>query len=254
MDNINILEILKLDIEYIDENSFRDSDIKYKINSLCNLKPDVCEITTKINESKIEKLKLEIRQRINMYNNDLYIFKKLKELYDKDEDASKNIYLKFGRDKNNNLIALYFNIDKFVINKSSNIYLLHNKWSYYNRTVLFLQYEKFNSYGKGRRIGNNDCGYALICDFIVKHKRLGHGTFMLSNLESILRQVNKKIRHINSNVDYDDCEINEVIAVNGMVCSGDGISYKELVKFYNKNGYPTYHNGYIEDKDIYKEI
>lgn len=77
---------------------------------------------------------------------------------------------------------------------------------------------------------------------------------MLSNLETILHKVNKRISYRNRNIDNDDRTINEIVAVNGMLGPGEDTTYEDLVKFYNKNGYPTYSNGYIEDRNIYKEI
>lgn len=77
---------------------------------------------------------------------------------------------------------------------------------------------------------------------------------MLSNLEPILKEVNKKIRHKNRNISYDDRIINEIAAVNGMVCPGSDTSYEGLVKFYNKNGYPTYDSNNMRNRNLYKEI
>lgn len=77
---------------------------------------------------------------------------------------------------------------------------------------------------------------------------------MLSNLEYIIKEVNKKIKYINRNIKSVDQNMKEIVGINGMVCPGSNISYTDLVKFYNQNGYPTYDNGYIEDKNIYKEI
>ena len=77
---------------------------------------------------------------------------------------------------------------------------------------------------------------------------------MLSNLDPIIREANKKIRYINRNIKLIYRNIKERVAINGMVCHGSNISYADLVKFYNKNGYPTYHNGQIEDRNRYKEI
>ena len=71
---------------------------------------------------------------------------------------------------------------------------------------------------------------------------------------NIFLRVNKRIRYINRNIDDLDREKNEIIAVNGMICPGSDTTYGGLVEFYNKNGYPTYSTGHVENRNIYKKI
>lgn len=254
IENESLEEVLKFDMEVIDECEIYYDDTEHKKMLQCKLNPDVCEINMRINQSKLEKLDSELKEKINLYNNDISVLYKLKNHYIKADKISKEMYLKFGRDKNNNLIGLYFDIDDFINRKLSTVYLFTQEQEYFYPSVLFLKYEDYLEYGPRRYINEKDKGYALICDFRVKTKRIGHGTFMLSNIEPILKKVNKKIRYINRNVVYDDRIMFEIAAVNGMVGPGEDTSYEDLVKFYNQNGYPTYSNGRIENKNIYKEI
>lgn len=254
IENENLEAILELDMKEIEEYNINYDDIKYKVKSICELNPDVCKSNIKINIYKLEKLDREIKEKIDLYNKDLLVLEKLKKHCLKEKEIHKEVYLKFGRDRNNNLIALYFDIEKFVKSNLSTVYLFTQNQDYFNPSVLFLKYENYLGYGPKRYINEKDNGYTLICDFRVVEKRIGHGTFMLSNIVPILKEVNKKIRYINRNLNYDDLIINEIVAVNGMVCPGSDISYEDLVKFYNKNGYPTYDNRYIKDRNIYKEI
>lgn len=250
----SIEKILKFKMEEINEDNIDYEDAKYKKKTLCKLNPDVCKINIKLEKSKLEKLDKEVKSKIDLYNKDLLVLEKLKNHYLSNEEVSKDIYLKFGRDKNDDLIALYFDVKKFIKNKSSIIYLFSQNQDFFNPSVLFLKYEDYIEYGPRRYINEKNNGYALICDIRIVNKRIGHGTFMLSNIEPIIKKVNKDIRYINKNIEYDDYIINEIVAVNGMICPGSDTTYDDLVKFYNINGYPTYSNGNIENRNIYKEI
>lgn len=257
LESEDIDKILEFNIEKINEYNIDYDDRDLKRNSLCKFNPDVCNINIKLENEKLYKLNKQIKEKISLYNEDLLVLEKLKKHYQSNNDASKDIYIKFKRDKKDNLIGLYFDIEKFVKDEMSNIYLFSKNTPDFCPSVLFLMYKRYiqhsvlveKSYKRSR-----DYGYALICDFLVKDKRLGHGTFMLSNLEPILYKVNKRIRYMNRNIDNDDRIINEIVAVNGTLGPGDNTTFDDLVEFYNNNGYPTYSNGHIENKNIYKEI
>ena len=257
LESEDIDKILNFNIEKINEYNIDYDYRELKKNSLCKFNPDVCSINIKLESDKLDKLNKEVKEKISLHNNDLLVLEKLKKHYKKNDSVSKDIYIKFTRDKNNDLIGLYFDIEKLVKDKMSNIYLFSKNTDYLYPSVLILQYRNYIEYSvpiKNSYRREFDYGYALICDFLVKDKRIGHGTFMLSNLETILHKVNKRISYINRNIGNNDCTIKEIVAVNGMLGPGADTTYEDLVKFYNKNGYPTYSNGYIENRHIYKEI
>lgn len=250
----NLEKILNLNMKQIEDYSRDYSITKNNGNISCKLDPGVCEINIKIEESKLEKLKEELKEKISLHNNDLSVIEKLKQHYLRGSEKSTDIYLNFGRDKNNDLIALYFDVEKFINSKHSTVYLFSKHQEYLYPSKLFLKYEYILKYRPKRYNREKNNGYALIGDFRVVEKRIGHGTFMLSNIESILKEVNKNIRYKNRNIDYDDRDINEIVAVNGMLSPGSDTTYDDLVKFYNKNGYPTYDSDNIKNRNLYKEI
>lgn len=67
--------ILELNMKHIEENSIEYRTTRDKRKLSCNLNPDVCEINIKLEESRLEKLKMELNEKINLYNNDLSVVK-----------------------------------------------------------------------------------------------------------------------------------------------------------------------------------
>ena len=254
LESEDIDKILEFKIDKIKEYNLDYDDRDIKRNSLCKFNPDVCDINIKLENTKLDKLNKEVKEKINLYNDDLVLLEKLKKHYEKSNNVSKDIYIKFTRDKKNNLIGVYFDIEDFVNTKQSTVYLFSKNQEFYNPSVLFLRYDDFLKYGPKEYINKKDNGYVLIGDIRVYEKRIGHGTFMLSNIEPILKKVNKRIRYKNRNIDYYDREMNEIVAVNGMVCPGSDTTYEDLVKFYNQNGYPTYDTKNVKNRNLYKEI
>lgn len=246
----NIEKILDFNIDEINEYNIDIGNVEYERKMSCKLNPDICKINIDIAKLKLDKLNKELKEKIKLYNEDLLVLDKLKKHFLREKNSITDIYVKFARDKNNNLIALYFDIEKFVKSKSATVYLFSHEQDFLYPSKLFLRYENHLKYRPKGYLNIKDNGYALICDIKVINKRIGHGTFILSNIEPILKKVNNKIRDINRKSDYYEYTIKEIVAINGIVCPGTDTTFDDLVKFYNNNGYPTHSNGYF----IYKEV
>lgn len=286
----SIDEVLRFGEEYVDQNYWyevQDKEMDRKVSSgevainylkgleSCKLKPEVCDISYASKNRLFKKLTEEIDSRVQRYNNDLAIIKKIQNYcmnYSEHKvHTNDTVYFRFGRDKHNELIALYFNIDNFI--KSTNyepietVYVFSGdgEYPYHKQTVLHLKYEEYgNLILTGTEVYREvDSVEKLgaqvhICDFQSYNRRRGHGSFILKNLEDIIKVVNKKITTM-SEIERQRYHRRKIIkAINGVIAPGN-ISDEDLVKFYNKNGLTTigkkYANGtYYADKIIYKEI
>lgn len=256
---IKLESLLNIDIKYLDED-----EIEYEYNKKsngCNLMPDRCELEVQKLSTHLNNLKIIINRKVTEYNRDLDVIYMFQTLYLEEDREIDDTYFNFNRDREDNLIFIFFDIANFVSWEDGAVKL----YSYHEKTSdLYKDYLKYDGHSlkldlKYERKPTNYClykkefkskGYILICDFNSKHRNLGHGTFAISNLEPIINNINDRINIINKNIDYNDRLITNIIAINGLVSAGSGISHDELVAFYNKNGYPTVEN----NRYIYKEI
>lgn len=249
---IKLESLLNIDIKYLDED-----EIEYEYNKKsngCNLMPDRCELEVQKLSTHLNNLKIIINRKVTAYNRDLDVIYMFQTLYLDEERGVKDIYFNFSRDREDNLIFIIFDIASFVNygDGSISLYSYHEKINDLDKDYLKYMGHSLKLDLKYERKPINYClwgnnfkpkGHMLICDFNSKHRNLGHGTFAISNLEPIINIINK-------NIDYDDHLITNIIAINGLVSAGSGISHDELVAFYNKNGYPTVE----KNRYIYKEI
>lgn len=227
----DINDLKKFDKQKISESEF-DFDYYENIEK-CKLDPQVCEINIRINKERLEKLNKETKDSIiniiYRYNKFLSVVYQVKDYYNIFDYESKNIYLKFHQDENNNLIALYFNIDTFINNGLSTIYLFSKYGDLLDKSILHIRYED-----------EYPTPYIKICDFMVLRRGIGHGSFMLSNVESIVKEINKIIK-----TKYD---MKEVYKIKGILYPLDDEFREKLINFYNKNGY------YVLDNYICKDL
>lgn len=247
----------------------------FQLIKTCELKPHFCKIYNQSNEMIFDELMREIENTIEHYNEALSIIKKVQNHYSKDSSEYKvltdqRVYLKFGRNRNNELIVIYFNIDHFT---ASNTYSTKEKIYVFScdgespfdkHTELELKHKDHNSIltgteadEKSNRInGEGQRSYAHITDFQSYNKNKGQGTFLLTNLEEIIIEVNN---HIIALQKKSECFIRTPIEIiTGEVAPGNRY-HDTLVSFYNRNGFPTigkkFSSGkYIEDRVIYKEL
>lgn len=245
-----------------------------KITS-CRLNSRGCKSTYDTKKNCLEKLINKIDTKVQAYNDDLGIIKKVQNYclkyaeYKVHDD--KAVYFKFGRDKYDSLIALYFNIDRFINNESLSpietifVFSGEGEYPYNKQTVFHIKYESFDNllhgteaYEKAKQM-KGQSSQAHICDFISYNGRRGHGTFILKHLEDIIKTINEKIKileNIGSEGYYRKVPIKLIV---GEVVPGDNISDEDLVKFYNKNGLPTigkkYSEGtYVSNRIVFKEL
>lgn len=233
----------------------------------CKLNPDSCKATYQVKINALNQLEKEIHDKIKKYNNDLAVIKKLQDFCSKKEfyeyHTDNQVYLKFGKDKNNALIALYFNIESFI----NKIGSLHNETVYVfsvdaetarsKDTMLHMRYQPPWSPGFKTPIATKelsepreDWAGVNINNFISENPKKGHGSFILNHLENIIKIVNSKIVNLPAE---DNEKYSEIKFIGGTVFP-QGIPLNNLVKFYNKNGLPTFNEGTGQNLSIYKEI
>lgn len=267
----NIKTVLAFDGEYIGEAYFEQliekeytkDNNKYK--KVCGNQVKKCESDCKIKEIKIGILENKIKYKMKKYNRDLLVIKKIQEYYKKYEKNTEEICIKFGQDRNENLIVMCFNIDSFIQNTSKfeTIYVFSgeeedmlNKF-----TALHLAVKKYdiclNGTGKEENLKKKG-RYAHICDFRSENQRYGQGTFILKNLVELLKQVNFKILQVESAVSEKYIRKKLIKAITGEVVPGN-IPKEKLIKFYNKNGFETlgkrFSNGeYVENRVLFQKI
>jgi len=143
----------------------------------------------------------------------------------------ESVYLRFGRDKKHDLIALYFNINSFVLSdiyspvEVALIFSGEGEYPFKQHTVLHL-----------RRDGDEP--YVNIWGLQSNNPNNGHGTFILKNLEDLVMEINKKISYsCNGNISMDNNR-GPIEVITGEVTSRN-IPYNKLAAYYNKNGLPT---------------
>lgn len=251
----DISRVLTFKEELLDDNIYANYP------SECDLTSNLCDFNIEFRKRCYEGVKKELDEYICKYKSYFNLIKHIKDLY-KELNKSKikinhEEYFKFLIDKENNLVALYFNIDEFINNGLETIYLISSQGDYWRHkyAVLHLKYEEIPSYEpkwleKNQKYIYNlgKVAYAHICDFKSNDMKKGHGTLILENLEDIIFGINKRINYFNKNEDDYNCK-NKILSINGLVRPGD-IPFDTLVKFYNKHGYKTYEN----DNYLYKQI
>lgn len=249
--------VLNFDAKEIDDNNV------YAIYpDKCDLTANSCDFNIELRKRYCQEIRTESDKLISQYTDDLNLIKYIKSAYKELNESSRKTnnkeYFKFSRDKENNLIAIYFNIDEFINRGSQTVYLLSSKGHYWREkyAVLHLKYDEIPLYEprwireKPDYIKNRKKrAYACIGDFNSNDKKKGHGTFILKNLEDIIIEVNKRIDFFNANEEDEYNHKNKIQGINGLVRPGD-IPLDILVKFYNKHGYKTYEN----NNYLYKQI
>ncbi|MEG0181153.1 MAG: hypothetical protein RR898_01470 [Clostridium sp.] len=252
-----IIEVVRLELYDTTELT---SEL-YNYNSYENYNSLIENKHVIIYESKLnalKKLNIVIKNKAKIINKELSIINKVKKHHKRlnHYDKNDNVYLKFGRDKHNELIAMYFNIDKFVNNNSrfsnETVYVFSEEgdYPYENHTVMHLS---FTNYYEARV----SCLY--IGDFISNNQRKGHATFLLKNLRKLVICINKRIEYLNCKMPKNYYEKSPINAITGEVCPGSEISFDDLVDFYNKNGLSTRghyftNSDYNDNRIIFQEF
>lgn len=221
----------------------------------------------------IEQLENKIKNNIIKYNSELSTFIKIQKFCFKKQLFYQDIYFKFGRDKDGLLIAIYFDINEFF-HQGTKRY--PNGWAYIisgsdscfkNDASLCLTYktidqiplsfadDRMNEYIKNLGGSGN-----IICidDIISRYHHHGYGTFLIEEMFSIIREINKKIGILGSNFGLNHVD-KPIIAIYGFLVPGSNISYEALVGFYHHHGLKTYDKrttseGTISNNLIFQEV
>lgn len=229
----NIDEVKKYDGRYLDKEYLNEMNGKDY--------GDIC-----FEEVNPKNIIAEINNMVKKYNSDLSVVKKAQNYctaINYKNHTEDTTYFKFGRDRNEDLIALYFNTESFITNDRYSsvepifIFSGEGEYPFDKHTVLHLKRE-------------GEEPYVVIWGFQSNNNMKGHGTFLLNHLDNIIYDINEKL-----NLIKDDKRIKPISLITGEVVSGN-IPYNKLVSFYNKNGFPTITkiNGYDAIIEIYKKL
>ncbi|WP_099187607.1 hypothetical protein [Tepidibacter mesophilus] len=216
-DNIN--EILQ------NKNEFNEIDIESmltnsngNINSIkcMDFKKGKCKSCIDESIKKNHYLNENIQKYINKYNQYINTFKDI--FYLKNEYNIDDLFIRFGFDKNYDLVCLVCDKMRYYNNEKGNIYIvygnLHKTKSEY-KSSLKMEFKYKDDYIYIDRINAS-----------TDKLRCGHATFALSNLGSLIknmkfpRSVNYIKGYVNENKKY--------------------IKRKDLIKFYKNNGFFVY--------------
>lgn len=148
----------------------------------------------------------------------------------KGKNIKDKIYFKLAKDKCSNLIALYFNIDSFIEKGIENIWLFTDS-KLNGRT--FLQMSLWNNDSQYIKPFRNNVAHVYINEFRSFYPRMGHGSYILKNLDYIINETNKLIS-FNSERLYPIKSITGIIVPMTRI-----IQYDDLVKLYTDNGFST---------------
>ncbi len=220
----------------------------------------------------IEQLENKIKNNIIKYNNELSTLIKIQKFCLKKQLSYQYIYFKFGRDKDGLLIAIYFDMNEFF-NKGTKRY--PTGWAYIisgsdscfkNDASLCLTYKTINqiplSFADDRMneyIKNLDGSGNIICidDIISRYHHHGYGAFLIEEMFYIIKEINRKISILESNLILNDVD-KPIIAIYGFLVPGSNISYEALVDFYHHHGLKTYDKrtseGMIPNNLIFQEL
>lgn len=234
-----IEEVLKFYGDYIDKNYLkgiltRQEMLEEEMQIQYEYEVASCGSVCEIGEEDLNKINEEINERMKRYNSDLTVVKKVqnycKGISFKNHNR-ESVFFKFGRDRNQDLVALYFNIDSFILNdryspvEPAFVFSGEGEYPFHQHTVLHLKRE-------------GDYAHVIIWGFQSNNRKKGHGTFLVRNLDEMIRVINEKIVLINK--EDRECKNNRgrIEVVRAEVVPGN-IPYNKLVTFYNSNGLPT---------------
>ncbi|WP_350342354.1 hypothetical protein PRVXT_001583 [Proteinivorax tanatarense] len=228
----------KLDIE-----TYRKIDL-YEIRP-CKLEPDSCKLTLDSKVRVFEKLFRELETQVGKYQQEISIINRIQN-YCRERNKKvmrrDSIFLKFSRNKLDELIVLCFDIDNFIRKKSITtttesafVFSGRGESQTNEETVLTICYYRFQNSVLNNDPFNKDVPEAVIDGFSSDNKRRGHGTFLLENLEDIIKEVNKKIITKANEPDI----MQPIKLITGDVSPSGDIKYDDLMKLYKKHGFSS---------------
>lgn len=148
----------------------------------------------------------------------------------KGQNKKNKVYFKLAWDKHNNLIAIYFNLDSFIEKGNEKILLFADSMQC---RMTFLQMSFWNRDSQFIKPCRNNVAHVYINEFRSFYPRMGHGTYILKNLDNIINEVNKQIL-LNSE------DLFPVKSITGIVVPMvQIINYEELLKLYTSYGFST---------------
>lgn len=206
----------------------------------CEYDPSHCENSFDLKESEMREKKQDIRMLIHQYNQYIDVLNDIHSYTTEYKTSNESTIIRFGFDKENNLICLFCDISKAISNAGSfDLYVFNGDYhTQREKLYMYLNY------------GDNE-GKVVIIDFFTHVTRQGHGTFALNNLESILIELNKLITKANEKRDYP-----EIVPPKELISYVTGtikphkryISLENLKIFYDICGYLD------ENECLYREI
>lgn len=184
-----------------------------------------------ITNSNVIKLK-DLKELLNKFskysdNNESKIIEKVTSFI-KSKNQKHKIYFKLSWDKSNNLIAIYFDIDSFLEVGTETVWLFtsdkFNEMSFLQLSFWNIDSQYFKNY-------RSNVSHVNIDEFRSFILRKGHGSYMLSSLDIIIKEVNNQIT-------FNKNELYPIRTITGTVIPMEKIiKLDDLNKFYISHGY-----------------
>ncbi len=230
---IDIDKILHKNIKYYDEPEYKEikSECIEHNNTIHKLKEliDVYELRIEEYNQLVTLINFEYKK----YRQCLKTIEGVKHFIKEYPISSKsNVLIKFGTDRQNNLLCFYIDL------KNGDIFEINNIYAY----VFFGEGEKSFGMMQLRHDYTYSSAINLIGIEIHGHKRLRRGTFMLKCLEDIIiKELNYKINDYNESYETDEDYFSELYSIKRIYGHSGSLSSdtseKSRKKFYESNGY-----------------
>lgn len=214
----DIKKILEMDLSEINiENILLNTEKNICPLKCINFKKGKCKSCIDEAIKRHDYLKEKIQTDISKYNQYINTFKDI--FYLKNEYNIEDLFIKFGFDKNYDLVCLVCdNMNYYNNDEKGNVYIVYGNL---NKTK-----SEYKSSLKMEFKYKDDYIYIDKINASTDKLRCGHATFALSNLKTLIR--NMKLPRP---VDYIKGYVNE---------NKKYIKRKDLIKFYKKNGFFVY--------------
>lgn len=218
----------------LNENKVKCRSIATSIGA-CTLLPENCLPYKRKLKCEIQEFESKATTLILKYNKCLDVIEDLRKVTPKGKTG--DIIIKFGLDKNSDLICMYCDLNPYdsTIAINPTVYLFFGEYHTWERRLfMYIHYQDM-------------AGALEIPDFRTEKPRCGHGKFVLNNLELIVREYNKRIMKIRER-NPDFVIYLPIEYIHGSIAPNESvISYQDLYNLYDKCGY-------ITDGHLYRKV
>lgn len=201
----------------------------------CTLLPENCLPHKRKLKCEIQEFESKATTLILKYNKCLDVIEDLRKVTPKGKTG--DIIIKFGLDKNSDLICMYCDLNPYdsTIAINPTVYLYFGEYHTWERKLfMYIHYQDME-------------GALEIQDFQTGKPRCEHGKFVLNNLELIVREYNIRIMKIRER-SPEYLVYLPIEYIHGSIVPNESvISYQDLYNLYDKCGY-------ITDGHLYRKV